>query len=128
MTCLLDTCTFLWLTDQEEHLSPAARAVLEDSAHVLVLSQVSSFEIQIKYNRGKLPLAIPPQEFIPQAIEKFGLTYLRVEDAHLWAKGKLPLLHRDPFDRLLIAQASHEGMMIVTPDPQIHCYPIRVIW
>lgn len=128
MTCLLDTCTFLWLTDHTEQLSDAARSVLEDSANALVLSQVSSFEIQIKYNRGKLPLSIPPQDFIAQAIEKFGLTYLRIEDAHLWAKGKLPPLHRDPFDRLLIAQASHEGMGIVTPDPQIHSYPVRVLW
>lgn len=128
MICLLDTCTFLWLTDHAEHLSAAARSVLEDPANALVLSQVSSFEIQIKYNRGKLPLAVPPQDFIAQAIEKFGLAYLRLEDAHLWAKGKLPLLHRDPFDRLLIAQASHEGMMIVTPDPHIHSYPIRVLW
>lgn len=128
MTCLLDTCTFLWLTDRTEHLSAAARSVLEDPANTLVLSQVSSFEIQIKYNRGKLPLAIAPQDFIAQAIEKFGLTYLRIEDAHLWTKGKLPLLHRDPFDRLLIAQAVHEGLPIVTPDPEISTYPVRVIW
>ena len=128
MTCLLDTCTFLWLTDRAEHLSATARSVLEDPTNTLVLSQVSSFEIQIKSNRGKLPLAIPPQDFIPQAIEKFRLTYLRIEDDHLWAKGKLPLLHSDPFDRLLIAQAIHEGLMIITPDPHIHSYPIRVLW
>lgn len=128
MTCLLDTCTFLWLTDRTENLSAVACSLIEDPANTLVLSQLSSFEIQIKYNRGKLPLAIPPQDFIAQAIEKFGLAYLRIEDAHLWAKGKLPLLHRDPFDRLLIAQAIHEGLPIVTPDPQITRYPVRVIW
>ncbi|MEY4484101.1 MAG: hypothetical protein RL693_1553 [Verrucomicrobiota bacterium] len=128
MTCLLDTCTFLWLTDRAENLSPAARAMLEDPANNLVLSQVSSFEIQIKYNRGKLPLAMTPQEFIRLAVEKHGLQYLRIEDEHLWAKGKLPLLHSDPFDRLLIAQASHEGMMVVTPDQNIQRYPIRTLW
>jgi len=128
MTCLLDTCTFLWLTDQVEHLSAVARTALENPANTLILSQASSLEIQIKYNRGKLPLALPPQEFISQAIEKFGLIYLRIEDDHLWAKGKLPLLHRDPFDRLLIAQALHEGMAIATPDLHIHRYPIRTLW
>lgn len=128
MICLLDTCTFLWLTDRTEHLSEDARSVLQDPGNTLVLSQASTLEIQIKYKRGKLPLAIPPHEFIPQAVATFRLQYLRIEDAHFWAKGKLPLLHRDPFDRLLIAQASHEGMCIVTPDPEIHLYPIRVIW
>ena len=61
-------------------------------------------------------------------MENYGLQYLRIEDAHLWAKGKLPLLHSDPFDRLLIAQASHEGMMVVTPDKDIQNYPIRTLW
>jgi PIN domain nuclease of toxin-antitoxin system len=128
MTCLLDTCTFLWLTDHVEHLSATARGLLEDPTNTLVLSQVSSYEIQIKYNRGKLPLAVPPQDFITQAIAKFGLIYLRIEDSHLWTKGNLPLLHSDPFDRLLIAQASHEGLTIVTPDPHIHKYAVRVLW
>lgn len=128
MIYLLDTCTFLWLADRTDLLSVAAREVLEDSANTLVLSQVSSYEIQIKCNRSKLPLSIPPRDFIGQAIEKFGLSYLRIEDSHLWAKGKLPLLHRDPFDRLLVSQAMHEGMILITPDENIHRYPIRVFW
>ncbi|CAN5690502.1 type II toxin-antitoxin system VapC family toxin [soil metagenome] len=128
MNCLLDTCTFLWLTDRTENLSTTARSLLEDSANTLVLSQVTSLEIQIKYSRGKLPLALPPEDFMRDAIQKHGLSYLQITDDHIWAKGKLPLLHSDPFDRLLIAQASHEGMMIVTPDRQIKNYPIRVIW
>lgn len=128
MTCLLDTCTFLWLTDETGHLSVDARSILQDSGNTLVLSQVSTLEIQIKYTLGKLPLATPPHDFIPQAVATFGLQYLRIDDAHLWALGKLPLLHRDPLDRLLAAQASHEGMCIITPDPQIHRYPVRVIW
>lgn len=128
MNCLLDTCTFLWLTDRAENLSPAAREIIEDSSNRIVLSQISTLEIQIKYNRGKLPLGIPPHEFIPQAIQKFSLTYLPLEDEHIYAKAKLPLHHRDPFDRLLIAQALHEGLALLTPDPLISLYPIRVIW
>jgi len=128
MTCLLDTCTFLWLTDQTQHLSPAARAVLEDPVNTLVVSQISSLEIQIKYNRGKLPLGLPPEQFIAEAMARHGLHYLRLADEHIWATSKLPLLHGDPFDRLLVAQASYEGMSILTPHPHIAAYPISVIW
>jgi PIN domain nuclease of toxin-antitoxin system len=128
MTCLLDTCTFLWLTDRTENLSPPAREALENPANTLVLSQVSLLEIQIKFDRGKLALALPPKDFVTQAIERHGLRSLRLEDEHIWAQGKLPLIHSDPFDRLLIAQALHEGMMIVTPDRQIETYPVRTHW
>ena len=69
-----------------------------------------------------------PKEFITQALERHGLRPLRLADEHIWAKGKLPLIHGDPFDRLLIAQAHHEGMMIVTPDCRIQAYPVRTHW
>ena len=128
MTCLLDTCTFLWLTDRTEFLSTTARTLLEDAANTLVLSQISSLEIQIKFKRGKLALSVSPDVFIRHAVERHGLHYLRLADDHIWGKGKLPLLHHDPFDRLLVAQAIHEGMLIVTPDPLIHAYPARVVW
>lgn len=93
MNCLLDTCTFLWLTDRVGELSAATRAVLEDPGNELLLSQVSILEIQLKFN-----------------------------------KGKLPSLHHDPLDRLLIAQAIHEGLALVTPDPRIAAYPVRTVW
>ena len=128
MNCLLDTCTFLWLTDHTENLRSAARDIIEDSSNRLLVSQISTLEIQIKYNRGKLPLGLAPREFIARALRDFGLAYLSLDDAHIFAKEKLPLLHRDPFDRLLIAQCLHEGLAFLTPDPLIHLYPIRVIW
>lgn len=128
MNCLLDTCTFLWMVDRVENLSPKVRDLLEDGSNLIVLSQISTLEIQIKYNRGKLPLGIPPREFVARAVAQFGLTYLELDDEHVFAKEKLPLLHRDPFDRLLIAQALHEGLVLLTPDPLIGPYPIRVIW
>lgn len=128
MTCLLDTCTFLWLTDQTENLSADARAILENSANTLVLSQISSLEIQIKYKRGKLRLSLPPESLIRESIRQHGLNYLPLADEHIWTTGRLPLLHGDPFDRLLIAQAIHESMVIITPDPHIQSYPVRAIW
>lgn len=128
MTCLLDTCTFLWLTDRTSQLSETAREALEDAANVLVLSQVSVLEIQIKFSKGKLPLTSQPEDFIAESRERHGIGTLDLSDAHIWTTGKLPPLHHDPFDRLLIAQAIHEGMVLITPDRQIHPYPVRVIW
>jgi len=128
MNFLLDTCTFLWLCDRTEHLSAEARGILEDSGNTLVLSQVSSLEIQLKYSRGKLPLTVPPDVFVAEGLRAHGVSYLRLADEHIWATGKLPLIHNDPFDRLLIAQAIYEGMLIVTPDPWIQRYPARTEW
>ena len=128
MTYLLDTCVFLWMTAADENLSPLVRGLLEDSSNRLVLSQVSSLEIQIKFDRGKLAMTLPPEKFIPEAMARFNLDYQRIEDAHIWAQRKLPPLHRDPFDRLLVAQALHEGWPLLTSDQSIHAYPVRVIW
>ncbi len=128
MTCLLDTCTFLWLTDRTGLLSRTAREALADGANTLVLSQVSALEIQIKYSKGKLPLAMPPAEFVAESFSKHRIDPLRLEDRHIWTTGKLPPLHHDPFDRLLVAQAIEEGMVLVTPDPKIHPYPVRTLW
>ncbi len=128
MNCLLDTCTFLWLTDRVDELSAAARAVLEDPGNNLFLSQVSSLEIQLKFNKGKLPLDLPPAKFIPDALGRHGIGTLPLEDAHIWTTERLPAIHHDPFDRLLVAQAVHEGMALVTPDLRIVRYPVRTLW
>lgn len=128
MNLLLDTCTFLWLTDRTEELSGAARESLEDGRNVLVFSQVSAIEIQIKFTKGKLPLAQPPEAFIREATEKHGIAFLPLGNDAIWTTGKLPLLHDDPFDRLLIAQAIQESMTLVTPDRKIHPYPVRTLW
>lgn len=128
MTFLLDTCTFLWLSDQTENLSERAREVLVDRANTLVVSQISFIEIQIKYAKGKLPLKIPPQRFIAESMARHHLEDLHLKELHVWTIGKLPPIHQDPFDRLLISQAIEEGLVIVTPDPKIHPYPVRCLW
>ncbi|MGI8603432.1 MAG: type II toxin-antitoxin system VapC family toxin [Verrucomicrobiales bacterium] len=128
MTVLLDTCTFIWLADEQHRLSGVAREVLADPGTTLRLHQASTLEIQIKNALGKLPLPHSPRIAIPQAIKRLGLDYARIEDEEIWHLGKLPHLHQDPFDRLLIAHAIFDGLAIVTPDPLIHQYPVRVIW
>jgi len=128
MTVLIDTCVFLWMADEHQKLSPAARSILTDAANTLRLHQAAVWEIQIKYSLGKLPLPHPPRISIPAAIERIGLDYRTLDDDTIYTLEKVPPLHRDPFDRLLIAHAIHEGLPIVTPDPLIHQYPVRVIW
>lgn len=128
MTVLLDTCVFLWLADDPSRLSPAAREVLEDASHVLRLHQVTTWEMQIKNSLGKLPMPHPPRLAIPEAIRRLQLDYRTLDDATIYTLEKVPHLHRDPFDRLLVAHAIYEGLPIVSPDPLIHPYPVRVIW
>ena len=128
MTLLLDTCTFVWLADEEHRLSDCAREVLADSSNILRLHQVSAWEIQVKYSLGKFPMPKPPRVAVPAALAQFGLEYRTLGDETVYFLERLPHLHRDPFDRLLIAHALHEGVPIVSPDPLIHQYPVRVIW
>jgi PIN domain nuclease of toxin-antitoxin system len=128
MTYLLDTCVFLWLADDPGRLSIRVREILEDSAQTLRLHQVTAWEIQIKNSLGKMPLPHPPRIAVPKAIEAFRLEYCTLDDGTIYSLEKLPHLHRDPFDRLLIAHAIFEGLPILTPDPLINQYPIRTIW
>ena len=128
MKLLLDTCSFLWLIDQTENLSESAKTALEDCSNELILHQMSSWEIQIKYQTGKLKLRYPPKEWICKGLELHGIEYARLSDTEIWHLNKLPWLHRDPFDRLLISSALCEGMRLVTPDPEIHKYPVPVLW
>ncbi len=128
MKLLLDTCTFLWVAGKPTMLSSCAREAIEDGNNELVLSQASAWEIQIKHQSGKLSLAGAPQSIVELGLRLHDITYQTIEDDFIWHLGKLPDHHRDPFDRLLIASALCGGMKMVTPDPQIHRYPVPVIW
>jgi len=125
---LLDTCTFLWMLDEVDHLSPLVRESLEDGTNNLVLHQASSWEIQIKFQLGKLALARSPEALVKAGLKTYGITYHPLSDAAIWHLQKLPLLHRDPFDRILIAHALCEGLKLVSPDPLIHPYPVAILW
>jgi len=128
MTILLDTCTFLWLVDDLTMLGPEIRPALEDASNRLIFHQASSWEIQIKYDLGKLPLARPPREIIRDGIGLHAIEYQRLQDDDIWLLQKLPDFHRDPFDRLLISHALCQGLKLGTPDPEIAKYPVQVIW
>ncbi len=128
MKLLLDTCSFLWMISEPDRLGGGARTALEDGENEVVLHQVSSLEIQLKFQIGKLKLANPPEELVTEGVRRHALHYQTLSDSEIWFLQKLPFHHRDPFDRLLIASALHFGLQIVTPDPLIDKYSVRTIW
>ncbi len=127
MRLLLDTCAFLWLAGGNA-LSAAAAAAVRDPSNEVFLSAVSVWEIAFKYRAGRLPLPESPARLIPIERELRGVLELAFDEESALQVLRLPALHRDPFDRMLISQAIAGGLAIVTPDPLITQYPIRVIW
>ena len=127
MKLLLDTCTFLWLAGGGR-LSPAAASAIATPANEVFLSAASVWEIVTKHKLGRLPLPESPDRLIPTERTLRGLAALPFDEEAAFQGLRLPWLHRDPFDRILIAQAIAHGLVIVTPDPLITQYPVRVVW
>ena len=128
MRFLLDTRTFIWWDSEPAKLSPVALLVCQDWAHTLLLSVASVWEMQIKIGLGKLTLRLPLAAIIDSQRRINHLEILPVELDHVLALENLPAHHKDPFDRLLIAQANAEGAILVSRDPVFAKYPINVIW
>ena len=128
MRLLLDTCTFLWLVGGAEELSSRARQAFADPANEVFLSAASAWEIAVKHRLGKLPLPTAPDEFVPVQRAAHGIEPLAVEEESALHVAKLPDVHRDPFDRMLVAQALVGGLVLVTPDETIRRYPVRALW
>ncbi len=128
MRALLDTHILLWWAADDPRLSRRARQVLRDPANELLFSVASAWELMIKSQVGKLTLPEPPARYIPDRLSRFAIGTLPVELSHALKLSDLPLHHRDPFDRILIAQSQVERLPIVTADPQIARYPVEIIW
>jgi PIN domain nuclease of toxin-antitoxin system len=125
---LLDTHSFIWWDGSSRRLSDAARdAILDDRNEVLV-SICSVWELQIKLQLGKLNLRESLREIVAHQRIENGFTLLPVTEEHVYALDVLPPIHRDPFDRLLAAQAIVEGASLVTADPVFRSYPVPVLW
>lgn len=122
MKLLLDTHVFLWFIMGSSHLSADARALIEDESNRKFISVASLWEIAIKSSIGKLSLSAPFDQLIPQQLSSNGFELLPIEIAHLAAVATLPFHHRDPFDRLLIAQAVTEKMPVVSSDSAFDAY------
>ena len=125
---LLDTCTFLWAVSKPEDLSDLARKLLRDPENELYLSAASSFEIATKARLGRLPLPDAPEISVPRIRSRLGAIALGISEEAALYSFNLPSLHKDPFDRILVSQAVVEGMAVVTPDPLIRQYNVRVLW
>jgi PIN domain nuclease of toxin-antitoxin system len=123
---LLDTHVFLWLHTEPERLGEHLASV-EDPRTELVVSAASSWEIAIKHGLGRLPLPEPPERYVPERIRLLAARTISIEHTHALAVASLPRLHRDPFDRLLVAQAGLLDLTILTADPEVASYPGRCV-
>jgi PIN domain nuclease of toxin-antitoxin system len=125
---LLDTCTFLWVASGAAELSSRARELFEDPDNDVYLSVVSAWEIALKNAMGRLPLPEPAGQFVPAERRRHAIDALELDEESALHLARLPPLHRDPFDRMLVCQAIVHGLVILGPDPLITQYPIRATW
>jgi len=123
---LLDTHIFLWLQTEPERLGEHL-AVAQHRRTELIVSAASSWEIAIKNGLGRLPLPEPPERYVPERIRAIGARALAIEHTHALAVAALQPMHRDPFDRLLVAQANLLKVPILTADPDVAQYPVQTL-
>jgi PIN domain nuclease of toxin-antitoxin system len=128
MRVLLDTHTFLWFVLNDPKLSAPARAVVEDPAKNVLVSPATYWEVAIKVSLKKLDLFAPYADFMDRGIAGNGFEILPVEPRHCGRLVALPFHHKDPFDRLLIAQALAEGVAVVGADAAFDAYGVQRLW
>jgi len=128
MSYLLDTSSFLWYVSDFHRLSAIATDRLTDPVSTIHLSLVSIWEVAIKFNMGKLDLPLPFDEFIDSTVHSYSLRVLHIRIPHLRRLARMPLHHRDPFDRLLIAQSQVENLPIITSDAAFDQYEVQRLW
>lgn len=126
MKVLLDTHVILLAATEPERLGDAAAAI-ENIANEVLISAASSWEIAIKWALGKLPLPEPPDRYVPHLIRELGATPVPIEHGHALAVAALPRHHRDPFDRMLVAQARIFRVPVVTSDTALHAYDVEIL-
>jgi PIN domain nuclease of toxin-antitoxin system len=124
---LLDTNAWLWMIAAQDRLNTNARALVQDRRNEVFLSAASSWEIAIKHAMGRLDLPSRPEGLIPEQMRKSGVVGLAIEHAHALRVDSLPAHHRDPFDRMLVAQAQVESLAILTADTVFQRYDVEVV-
>jgi PIN domain nuclease of toxin-antitoxin system len=118
----------LWWAAGGRRLTSRAREVIEDGSTLALVGAASLYEIAIKARIGRLELPAEPEAYLPRLLRRHRFSVLPVDESHALRAGALPLIHRDPWDRLLVAQSQLEDAPIVTADPAIGQYDIEVIW
>lgn len=127
MSILIDTHVFLWAAGVGGRLSGSAEKLLREPGQPIFLSAASAWEIAIKWSRGRLDLPASPAEVINNVVAAAGITQLSITLKDASAVAHLPLHHKDPFDRLLVAQARMHGLQLMTADPILERYDVDVI-
>ncbi len=125
---LFDTHSFIWWADEPMKLSRAALAALEDEDNRLFVSDVSIWEMQIKVQLGKMKLKLPLEDLIESQQRDNEVKILPIKTEHILALDGFPFHHKDPFDRLLIAQSKVENLMLVTLDSDFPPYGAKLLW
>ena len=128
MSLLLDTHAFLWLVSADPRLSSGARDLFLDRENEVFISAATFWEIGIKVSLGKLELAPGWPEMFREEMEASSIGWLAIELAHCVALSRLPFHHRDPFDRMLIAQAQVHRLAVISRDENLRRYEIEVVW
>ena len=128
MTLLLDSCTLIWLACEPAQLSVAAQEAMDDPASVLHVSHASRWEITLKHGAGKLTLPDTPRHWWGEQVRQWGLVELHLSAKALLRGSELPRDHKNPFDRVILAQAQMDGMPVVSPDGDFPAYGIPLLW
>jgi PIN domain nuclease of toxin-antitoxin system len=128
MRLLLDTHVFLWWNEASPRLSRRVRQLLSDPENTLYFSVASAWEMALKVQTGKLGLPAAISVYIPARLNHYGIDTLAVTLEHVLATSTLPAYHRDPFDRMLVAQGQVERLAIMTHDPEVRKYAVETIW
>jgi PIN domain nuclease of toxin-antitoxin system len=124
---LIDTQVWLWMQADPDRLSDETRAIVQDVRNNILFSAASAWEIAIKYRLGRLPLPEAPASYVPDRMRRSGTSPLPVDHAHVLRTAELPDHHRDPFDRVLVAQAQLLDLTIVTAGEQLSAYDVAVV-
>jgi PIN domain nuclease of toxin-antitoxin system len=127
MKILIDTQIFLWLFGFARRISPNVEQLLKDSNNEIYFSAASAWEIAIKYSNGKLQLPDHPEIYIPDRMQRANFVWLEISHEHTLAVTKLPRIHKDPFDRLLISQANVENLTLLSSDNIFGNYSVKLI-
>jgi len=125
---ILDTAPLIYLMGQEDAVPASVRREMADPKSEVFYSQISLWEIQIKYQLGKLTMSDEPAVVLPRELARYGFTQLDLTDAAIYGLSRLPPVHKDPFDRILIVQAKLTGSTLVSPDKIFSQYPVNVRW
>lgn len=128
MNVLLDICTFLWPTREPHMISPLAREVLDDPTTMLNMSHASVLEMVVKHREGKLAFPQPPEKWIPSCRAYFQIKDLPLDEVLIYRSGKVPDVHRDPFDRLIAAHAMQSGCTVISPDAHLGLLGASRLW